>query len=96
MIVAMQNFIPNRLAVISEKKSSTAPAHPQIYEAAWLAAQQATTIEPQPSPVPAQQEDTPAVSACPGVPWKPEVAPESAEEAPPGPWPQSIHLCQPF
>ena len=96
MIVAMQNFIPNRLAVISEKKSPTAPAHPQIYEAAWLAAQQATTIEPQPSPVPAQQEDTPAVSACPGVPWKPEVAPESAEEAPPDPGPSRSTYANPF
>jgi hypothetical protein len=39
MIVAMQNFIPDRQAV-SEKKSTSAPAQPQIY------------AEPQPSPAP--------------------------------------------
>jgi hypothetical protein len=72
MIVAMQNFIPDGKAV-SEKKSPTAPAHPQIYPSAWLGrtgvgqtGQQATTIEPQPSPAPpvppgrgAQQEEAP-------------------------------------
>ncbi len=36
MIVAMQNFIPDRRAVSSEKKSAPAPTHPQIYPAAWL------------------------------------------------------------
>src|SRR5271155_737082 len=34
MIVAMENFIPDRRAVASEKKSSPAPAPPQIYQAA--------------------------------------------------------------
>jgi hypothetical protein len=34
MIVAMQNFIPDRPAVSSEKKSPSAPIHPQIYAAA--------------------------------------------------------------
>jgi hypothetical protein len=84
MIVAMQNFIPDRLAVSrlavsSEKKSPPAPTQPQIYAAAWR--QQATTIDPQPSPAPAQEDDRPGVPACPGVPWKPE--PGSAGEAPP-------------
>jgi hypothetical protein len=88
MIIAMQNFIPDRHAV-SEKKSPTAPAHPQIYEAAWLRKQRATTMEPLSSPAP--QEDSPGVPACPGEPWgvpgKPDLAPASAEEAPPGPGP---------
>jgi hypothetical protein len=84
MIVAMQNFIPDRHAV-SEKKSPTAPAHQQIYEAAWLRKQQATTMEPPSSSAP--QEDSPGVPACPGAPWKPDLAPASAEEAPPGPGP---------
>jgi hypothetical protein len=71
MIVAMQNFIPDRQAV-SEKKSPTPPAQPKIYEAAWLRKQQATTMEPPPSPAPpcpgAQQEGVPA---CPAVPRDP-------------------------
>src|ERR1700723_999015 len=56
MIVAMQNFIPDRRAVSSpEKKSPLAPA-PQIYAPAWLRGQQAKTAAstnvPQPSPAP--------------------------------------------
>src|ERR1700691_4122325 len=35
MIVSMQNFIPDRLAVSSEKKSAPAPTQSQIYAAAW-------------------------------------------------------------
>src|ERR1700679_995915 len=43
MIVAMENFIPDRRAVSSpEKKSPLAPA-PQIYAPAWLRGQQAKT-----------------------------------------------------
>ncbi len=58
MIVAMENFIPNRravdrLAASSEKKSPPAPA-PKIHTAAWLRRHQApthaTTNDPQPSP----------------------------------------------
>ncbi len=89
MIVAMQNFIPDRLAVFSEKKPPTATAHPQIYAAAWRAEQQATTVEPQPSPAPAQQEDSP------GVP-EPELAPRSAEEAPPDPDPSQSTFAKRF
>ena len=37
MIVAMQNFIPDRRAVSAQKKSPPAPIPPQIYAAAWLA-----------------------------------------------------------
>src|SRR6202167_2841883 len=51
MIVAMENFIPDRHAV-SEKKSPTAPAQPQIYASAWQPKQEATTMEPPPSPAP--------------------------------------------
>jgi hypothetical protein len=93
MIVAMENFIPDRRAVPSEKQSPPAPT-PQIYASAWLRRQQqATTIDPQPNPAPsqeeAQQEDSPAVPACPAcpgvpwsVPWKPEPVPSSAGETP--------------
>jgi hypothetical protein len=89
MIIAMQNFIPDRRAVSSEKKSAPAPVQAQIYEAAWLRGQQATTIDPQPSPAPAhqetQQEDSPAVPACPG----------SAAEAPPNPGPSQSTFVSP-
>jgi hypothetical protein len=95
MIVAMQNFIPDRRATSSEKKSAPATnAQPQVYPSAWRRQQQDTTINPQPSPAPAQQEqeDGPGVPACPdspgvprSVPWKPE--PGSAAEAPPDPGP---------
>jgi hypothetical protein len=71
MIVAMQNFIPDRLAVdrlpvSSEKKSPPAPDQEDQQED---------------SPVPG------GVPACPGVPWKPDFAPGSAGEAPPRPGP---------
>jgi hypothetical protein len=81
MIVAMQNFIPDRPAV-SEKKSPPAPIHPQIYAAAWRDPQQATTIDPQPSPAPAQQEQ----EDSPGVP-EPKLAPGSVGDPPPDPGP---------
>jgi hypothetical protein len=79
MIIAMENFIPNRHAVSSEEKSAPA-AVPQIYKSAWLRAQQAATTEPKRGPD--QQQDGPGVPACPAVP-EPELAPASAGEAPP-------------
>src|SRR5271168_5093527 len=85
MIVAMQNFIPNRLATSSEKKSPPAPA-PEIYASAWLRKQQATAVAPQPGHAPAQQEqDSPGAPASPAtsgsprnVPGEPKLAPASA------------------
>ena len=86
MIVAMQNFIPDRPAVSSEKKSPPAPIPRQIYAAAWLN----------------KEEDSPAVPACPaspGVPrsepWKPESASSPAEEAPPNPSPSPSAFANP-
>jgi hypothetical protein len=73
MIVAMQNFIPDRRAVSSEKKSAPAPAPAQIYAAAWRRGQQATTVDPQPSPAAAQEEAQKEDS--PGVP-EPAEAPQ--------------------
>ena len=87
MIVAMQNFIPDRLAVSSEKKSPPAPIPPQIYAAA---------CPPRPAVGRNQEEDSPAVPACPGVPWKPEFAPSSAAEAPPNPGPSQSTFVNPF
>ena len=97
MIVAMQNFIPDRRAISAEKKSAPPPVHAEIYPAAWRR-QQAAAIDPQPSPASHQQEDqeedslgVAASPASPGVPrsvpWKPQFAPSSAGEAPPDPGP---------
>jgi hypothetical protein len=77
MIVAMENFIPNRLAIPSERKSAPAPT-PQIHTSAWLRRHKVTTNDPQPSPAPARKEDPRGV---------PEPAPGSAGEVPPNPGP---------
>jgi hypothetical protein len=87
MIVAMQNFIPDRRAISSEKKSPPATkTHPQNHTAACLsrhavelARHQAKTIDPQPSPAPAQQEDGPAApELAPGSGGKRRLAPARA------------------
>jgi hypothetical protein len=93
MIVAIQNFIPDRravdrLATSSEKKSAPAPGHPQTDAAAWRAPQQATTIDPQPEP-PAQQEQEEEL----GVP-EPNLAPASVGDPPPEPWIQPVRPPQ--
>jgi hypothetical protein len=93
MIVAMQNFIPDRRSVASEKTSAPAPVHAEIYASAWRR-QQTAAIDPQSSPASHQQEDqeedslgVAASSASPGVPQKPQFTPSSAGEAPPDPGP---------
>jgi hypothetical protein len=96
MIVAMENFIPDRRAVSAEKKSPLAPA--QIYTSAWLREQQATTTDRQPSSAPAQQEDglgVPASPASPGVPRNPKPAPGSSEGTPPDPGPSQSTFANP-
>jgi hypothetical protein len=104
MIVAMQNFIPDRLTVSrlaasSEKKSPPAPAQiyaaacpprpsrPAVEPAVGRRGQEATTIDPQPSPAPAQKEVGPTRPGVPGGAQEPEHAPGSAGEAPPDPGP---------
>ena len=76
IIVAMENFIPDRRAASAEKKSAPAPVNVQVYESEWLRKQKAATIDPQ--PIPAQQEDSSAV---------PEPVPGPVAEAPPAPVP---------
>jgi hypothetical protein len=71
LIIAMENFIPDRRAIAAEKKSAPAPLNAQIYQSAWLREQKAATIDTQPPP---------------GVP-EPEPAPGSVAEAPPAPVP---------
>ena len=90
MIVAMQNFIPERRAVSSEKKSTPAPT-PQIYASAWRRPQQATTIDPQPTA--AQQEDQ--AEDSPAAP-EPKHAPTSVGEAPPNPRPSQSTFANRF
>jgi hypothetical protein len=101
IIIAMENFIPDRRAVSAEKKSAPAPVNAQIYQSEWLRKQMAATNDPQPTPAPpvppapasrgarrgAQQEEAPEVPACPGVPWKPQPAAGSVAEPPPAPAP---------
>jgi hypothetical protein len=78
MIIAMENFIPDRRTVAAEMKSASAiNTQPQIYAAAWRR-KQATTIDPQPNPAPVHEEDGPG---------DPKPAPGSAGEAPPDPGP---------
>jgi hypothetical protein len=88
MIVAMQNLIPDRLAVSAQKKSVPAPA-PQIYPAAWRGGQQATTIDPQPGPAPSEQEDEPAVP-------EPKLAPGPVAAQPLNPGPSQPTLANCF
>jgi hypothetical protein len=59
IIVAMENFIPDRRAVSAENKAAPAPTQAQIYTSAWR--RQAATTDPEPSP--AQQGAGPA-SPC--------------------------------
>jgi hypothetical protein len=93
IIVAMQNFIPDRRAASAEKNLAPAPAPAQFYKSAWLrelqAATPATTNDPQPTPAPpvpacrgAQQEEAPEV---PQPDFAPEPASGSAAEPPPAP-----------
>jgi hypothetical protein len=83
MIIAMQNFIPDRRAVSTENKPAPASVKAEIYQSAWLRKQKAATIAPQPTPAPDQEEDATAVPACPGVPWKSEPATRPVAEEPP-------------
>jgi hypothetical protein len=96
MIVAMENFIPDRLAVSSQKKSSPTPTQPQIYAAACppgpavgRRGQETRTIDPQQSPVSpvpacrgAQEKDSPGVPACPACPGVPRSVAWKPEHAP--------------
>jgi hypothetical protein len=82
MIVAIEGLIPDRRAVSAEKNSVPAPTHPDISVGAWLGrgGQQPTTIDPQPSPAPVQQEDEP------GIP-EPKLDPSPVADPPPHPGP---------
>jgi hypothetical protein len=59
MIVAMQNFIPDRPAVSSEKKPAAAPIHPQIYQAAWLNQEKDSPAVPESECAPSSAAEAP-------------------------------------
>jgi hypothetical protein len=90
MIIAMENFIPDRRTLSAEKKSAPTPAPPEFYKSAWLREKPAATIDPQPTPAPpvpacrGTQEEAPEV---PQPDLAPEPAPAPVAEAPPGPVP---------
>jgi hypothetical protein len=80
MIVAMQNFIPDRPAVSSEKKSPPAPIHHQIYAAAWLNKEEDSPAVPEPEFAPNSAAEAPP---NPGPSQSTFANPFSSSEAPP-------------
>jgi hypothetical protein len=109
MIVAMQNFIPDRRAASAEKKSAPAPPNAQIYNAAWLRRQQvttpATTNDPQPSPASPVPPAPASRGACRGAQQEQEdelgvpeseLAPGPAAEAAPDPGPSESTFANRF
>jgi hypothetical protein len=107
MIVAMENFIPDRRAVSAEKKSAPAPVNAQIYASAWRRGQQAKAIDPQQTPAPPVPPAPACRGACRGAqeeaqqedsPGAPDSkhAPGSAGEAPPKPGPSQSTFANPL
>jgi hypothetical protein len=94
LIIAMENFIPDRRAVSTENKPAPASVKAEIYQSAWLRKQKAATIDPQPDPAP----PVPPVPACRETqqeagPGEPNPVPNSVEEAPPAPVPSQAALA---
>ena len=81
MIVAMENFIPDRRAASSEKESAPPHAKPQIYVSEWLREQQAKTIDPQPTAAP-RPGRSPARRFARRAPGSAGVAPPSSGPSP--------------
>jgi hypothetical protein len=80
MIVAMQNFIPDRPAAASEKKSPPAPTHHQIYAAAWLNKEEDPPAVPEPEVAPSSAAEAPP---NPGPSQSIFANPFSSSQAPP-------------
>jgi hypothetical protein len=78
MIVAIEGLVPDRRAGSAENKSAPPLPQADIYRAEWLREQQAKTINSQPDPALAQEEDVLG-------PAKPEPTPAAAVDAPPPP-----------
>ena len=88
MIVAMQNFIPDRPRPSCHLFGEKIPAcaHPRANPCRCLPAPACRGLN--------KEEDSPAVPACPGEPWKP--APGSTDRGASEPWPQPLLLRQPL
>jgi hypothetical protein len=95
MIIAMQNFIPDRRAtpnlVIPSAAEGPSPAKAQIYVSEWLREQQAKTPAPPVPPVP----PAPPVPACRGA-WRGAHEEAQQEDSPPNPGPGQSTLAQPL
>jgi hypothetical protein len=78
MIVAIEGLIPDRRAGSSENKSAPPLPQADIYQAEWLREQQGKTIDPQPDPAVAQEEDDLG-------PSRHEPTPTAVSDAPPRP-----------
>jgi hypothetical protein len=70
MIVAIEGLIPDRHSarrpVSNQNKTAEPPTHPGFYKAAWLRQQEGESVDPQPTPVPAQQEADSELQSDPG------------------------------
>jgi hypothetical protein len=86
MIVAIEGLIPDRRA---EKKSAPPLPEVDIYPAAWLGHQQEKSIDPQPDPAVAQEEEEPCLT-------EPETPLHSAGNPPPPPNPTPNHTESAF
>jgi len=97
MIVAMQNSSPTVAPFPRKRNQPLRPATPhKSMKPPGLRKQQATTHvtmnDPQPSPAPAQEEDSPA---RPGV-TEPDLAPGSVGDPPPAPGPSQSTFAKPL
>jgi hypothetical protein len=88
MIVAIEGLIPDRRAVSAQNQSATPPVNPPFYVSEWLRTQQnGESVDPQPPPASAQQDDQGEIAP------EPQSAPGSTDEPPsvssptPGPTP---------
>ena len=75
MIVSMQNFIPDRRAISSQK--STPASSSQIHTSVGFRRHEAPTTDPEPTPAPQEE-----ASARPASPGAPDLASGSSEEVP--------------
>jgi hypothetical protein len=80
MIVAMQNFIPDRPTTSPEKKSPSAPIPPQIDAAAWRNQEEDSPAVPDPESAPSSAAEAPPK---PGPSQSTFANPSRSPEAPP-------------
>ena len=92
MIVAMENFIPDRLAASSEKKSPLDPPRKSMPPHGFASSRpQPIPDDPQPSPLPGHQEAHNKMP-LPHLSRQSRLGGKSAS----GPWPRPVDLRQPL